>query len=215
MLARASRASFGRVRFDAQARGKPGIGGVAYRQGELRGYEIGEYLPEKWGVRVCLVRGGRRPVADRAHPPAFAQRIRLGPNLTLAGETCNRQKDSQPVDVCLKRKPEVLRRVPAHARRALAASAAVDTAHWRMVSRLARTGLPFESPSDGRIKWNRTRLGLPKTHSPDAVCVGSLEAVPGANRLRRPGGLPASAPDRHGLSSPLPDAGQARAGFQT
>lgn len=31
--------------------------------------------------------------------------------------------------------------------------------------------------SGGRTKWNRTRTGLPKTHTLDALCVGHLDAV--------------------------------------
>lgn len=34
------------------------------------------------------------------------------------------------------------------------------------------TGLPIELGTGGRTKWNRTRLGLPKTHALDALCVG-------------------------------------------
>jgi hypothetical protein len=72
-------------------------------------------------------------------------------------------------------------RVLAHSRHPLAAAAAVNTARWRLVNRFAETGLPIELSNGGRTKWNRTRLGLPKTHSLDAVCIGSLEAVLGWN----------------------------------
>ncbi|MBO0735762.1 MAG: hypothetical protein J2P48_04230 [Alphaproteobacteria bacterium] len=64
-------------------------------------------------------------------------------------------------------------------RRPLTAAVVVNTRHWSLVNPLAQTELPIELSRDGRTKWNRRRSGLPKTHRPDAVCVGSLEAVPG------------------------------------
>ena len=33
--------------------------------------------------------------------------------------------------------------------------------------------------SGGRTKWNRTRLGVPKTHALDAACVGAVEVLTG------------------------------------
>jgi hypothetical protein len=38
------------VRFDTQAMQQTGISGVEYQQGTLAGYEVREYLLEKWDV---------------------------------------------------------------------------------------------------------------------------------------------------------------------
>jgi hypothetical protein len=38
-------------------------------------------------------------------------------------------------------------------------------------------GLPVETGSGGRTKWNRTRFGLEKTHWLDAACVGKVETL--------------------------------------
>ena len=43
------------VRFDTQAMQNPEIAGVEYQQGELAGYEVREYLLEKWH-RLRLLR---------------------------------------------------------------------------------------------------------------------------------------------------------------
>jgi 5-methylcytosine-specific restriction endonuclease McrA len=40
------------VRFDTQKMQNPEIAGVEYQQGELAGYEVRQYLLEKWG-RKC------------------------------------------------------------------------------------------------------------------------------------------------------------------
>lgn len=46
------------VRFDTQALQNPEISGIEYQHGELRGYEIREYVLEKWGRR-CAYCGAR------------------------------------------------------------------------------------------------------------------------------------------------------------
>jgi hypothetical protein len=44
---------------------------------------------------------------------------------------------------------------------------------------LQDTGLPVEASSGGRTKFNRSRLGIPKTHALDAACVGAIETLVG------------------------------------
>nr|WP_255528690.1 RRXRR domain-containing protein [Methylobacter sp. BlB1] len=45
-----------RVKFDMQKMQNPDILGIEYQQGELAGFEVREYLLEKWG-RQCTYRG--------------------------------------------------------------------------------------------------------------------------------------------------------------
>jgi hypothetical protein len=44
---------------------------------------------------------------------------------------------------------------------------------------LKQTGLPVEVGTGGRTKFNRCRLGMPKTHALDAACVGEVEIAEG------------------------------------
>ena len=44
---------------------------------------------------------------------------------------------------------------------------------------MRRTGLPVTGHSGGRTKFNRTRLGIPKSHALDAACVGEMPALKG------------------------------------
>ena len=53
------------VRFDTHAMTRPGIEGVEYQQGELSGYEIREYLLEKWH-RTCAYCGKKDHWIDAA-----------------------------------------------------------------------------------------------------------------------------------------------------
>ncbi|OIQ66253.1 hypothetical protein GALL_521810 [mine drainage metagenome] len=57
--------------------------------------------------------------------------------------------------------------------------AAVNSTRLALFQRLKATALPVETGTGGRTKFNRTRLGLPKTHSLDAACVGEVDAVQG------------------------------------
>jgi hypothetical protein len=56
-------------------------------------------------------------------------------------------------------------------------AAAVNATRWMLWEALQDTGLPVEASSGGRTKWNRTRLGIAKTHALDAACVGEADAL--------------------------------------
>jgi hypothetical protein len=67
-----------------------------------------------------------------------------------------------------------------HTRQApLKDAAAVNTIRWALTQALTATSLPLELASGGRTKWNRTRLGLPKTYALDALYVSQVDAVSG------------------------------------
>ena len=61
-----SRIAVETARFDTQKIVNPEISGTEYQQGTLKGYEIREYLLEKWG-RQCAYCGRRRAVTNRAY----------------------------------------------------------------------------------------------------------------------------------------------------
>ncbi|SEQ16942.1 RRXRR protein [Ectothiorhodospira magna] len=46
-----------------------------------------------------------------------------------------------------------------------------------LLERDRATGLPVITSSGGRTKYNRQRLGIPKTHALDAACVGPVTAT--------------------------------------
>ena len=167
------------VRFDTQALERPDIGGVAYQQGTLAGYEVREYLLEKF-KRACAYCGvADVPLnIDHIHPRARGGSNRIS-NLALACVPCNTQKGSLPVEVFLADRPAVLARIKAQAKTPLRDAAAVNTTRWALWGSLKGTGLPVEASSGGRTKYNRCRLGIPKTHALDAACVGKVETLIG------------------------------------
>ena len=56
-------------------------------------------------------------------------------------------------------------------------AAAVNSTRWVLFNHLKTTGLKVETGSGGQTKFNRTRLGIPKSHALDAACVGNIEDV--------------------------------------
>jgi 5-methylcytosine-specific restriction endonuclease McrA len=167
------------VRFDMQALEHPEIEGAQYQQGTLAGYEVREYLLEKWG-RTCAYCGAKGvPLQiEHIHPKSKSGSDRIG-NLTLACPCCNQKKGALPVEVFLARKPELLKRILGQAKRPLKDAAAVNSTRWALVNALKTTGLAVETASGGRTKFNRMVLGIPKTHALDAACVGAVNAMTG------------------------------------
>jgi 5-methylcytosine-specific restriction endonuclease McrA len=171
--------SLERVRFDTQAIEKPEISGVEYQQGTLAGYEVREYLLEKFD-RACAYCGVCNVPLQIEHIISRARggSNRVG-NLTMACVPCNTEKGARPVEEFLARRPAVLARIKAQATAPLKDAAAVNATRWALYEALADSGLPVEASSGGRTKYNRARLGIPKTHALDAACVGALGTLVG------------------------------------
>jgi 5-methylcytosine-specific restriction endonuclease McrA len=160
------------VKFDTQAIQNPEITGVEYQQSELLGYEVRNYLLEKWGWTCAYC--GKQGVPfqiDHIQARTNGGSSRVS-NLTLACGDCNQRKGNQDVRVFLAKKPDVLARLLAQAKAPLRDAAAINTTRWALYERLKATGLPLEVGSGGQTKYNRTKRNLPKTHWLDAACVG-------------------------------------------
>jgi 5-methylcytosine-specific restriction endonuclease McrA len=161
------------VKFDTQLMQNPEITGVEYRQGELVGYEVREYLLEKWG-RVCAYCGASDAPLEIEHILCHKRGgTNRASNLTLACASCNDAKGTQLIGDFLANQPERLARILAQAKAPLKDVAAVNATRWALYERLQMLGLPVETGTGGRTKWNRTTRGLPKTHWLDAACVGA------------------------------------------
>ncbi|NET91195.1 MAG: HNH endonuclease [Kamptonema sp. SIO1D9] len=160
------------VRFDTQKMKNSDISGVGYQQGTLAGYEIREFLLEKWG-RICAYCGEKDTKLEIEHiqPRSKGGSNRVS-NLCLACTPCNQKKGNQDIKDFLKGKPDLLKRILAQAKRPLADTAAVNATRWNLYENLKKTGLTVEVDTGGRTKYNRTIRGLEKTHYWDAACVG-------------------------------------------
>lgn len=165
------------VKFDMQLINNPEISGVEYQQGTLMGFNVREYLLEKWGRKCAYCGAENIPLqVEHIHPKSKGGSNSVT-NLTLACEPCNKKKNTHSIEEFLKNKPELLKKIKSQAKRPLKDAAAVNSTRWALANALNATGLPLELSNGGRTKFNRTTLKIPKSHALDAVCVGEVGQV--------------------------------------
>jgi len=189
------------ARFDTQKLQNPEISGVEYQQGTLFGYEVREYLLEKWGRR-CAYCGKTDVPLEIEH---ILPRIKGGTdrvsNLTLACHSCNQKKGSQTAGEF--GYPEIQEQ----ARKPLRDAAALNATRYAVGSMLKRYDLPVSFWSGGRTKYNRIQQDYPKSHWIDAACVGASGKQVRLDPALKPLQIKATGhgkrqmciPDRHGF----------------
>ena len=154
------------VRFDMQLIQNPEISGIEYQRETLAGYEIREYLLEKY-KRTCVYCSVHNVPLEIEHiVPVSRGGISSLTNLALACKPCNQRKDNQTAHEF--GFPDVQKQ----AKLSLKDAAVVNATHLKLYNALLTLGLSLETASGGRTKYNRTQLNLPKAHYIDAACVG-------------------------------------------
>jgi len=155
------------VKFDTQQMDQADIHGTEYQQGTLLGYEVREYLLEKWG-RACVYCGQTNVPLEVEH---IVPKVRGGSNrisnLTLACHACNQEKGSQTA------LEFGFPHIQDQAKKPLKDAALMNATRWRLYESLKATGLPVEGGSGARTKKQRIEHGLSKEHYYDALCVGA------------------------------------------
>ncbi len=163
-----------KVKFDIAKMQNPEISGVEYQQGTLWGYQVREYLLEKWG-RECTYCGKKDIPLQIEHIQSKSKggSNRVS-NLCLACEKCNQKKGSKPVKEFLKKKPTLLQKIKSQAKKPLKDVAAVNATRNKLVKTLSNL-LPIKTATGAQTKFNRIRLNLEKQHWIDAACVGDID----------------------------------------
>lgn len=163
------------VRFDAHALQNPEISGVEYQQGTLFGYEVREYLLQKWD-RKCAYCGAKDvPLQiEHIHPRSKGGSDRIS-NLALACEQCNQRKGNSSIEQFLADKPNILKAIKSQAKAPLTDAAAVNSTRFAVV-KAAKKHSSVKCWTGGRTKFNRISQNLIKTHAIDAACVGESGA---------------------------------------
>lgn len=186
--------SFEAVRFDTQLLDNPDIENTEYQQGTLFGYELREYLLDRYGhqCQYCGgVSGDNILEWEHIHPKSRGGSDSIK-NATLACHTCNQDKGNLSLDewATIERgaKGPAARKKLAEARLKgidrVKANKPLKVSNrycaWANSSRqYIEAGLfeqfgEVECASGGRTKFNRIQLGLPKDHHYDALCVGAV-----------------------------------------
>jgi len=160
------------VRFDMQNLQNPEISGEEYQKGTLFGYEIREYLLEKWGRKCAYCRAENvRLEMDHIVPKSRSGSNRIS-NLAICCRTCNQKKANLSLKEFLSNNPVTLEKIQRHAKKPLSDAAAVNATRYAIGHALKSLGIPTSFWSGGQTKFNRCTQGYPKDHWIDAVCVG-------------------------------------------
>lgn len=138
----------------------PEISGVEYQQGELQGYEVKEYLLEKFN-RTCIYCGKTGVPLEIEHivPKSRNGSDRVS-NLTISCHKCNQKKGNRTAEEF--GHPEVNEL----AKKPLRATAFMNQIRWELVNRL-ESNYTFGAVT----KYNRTRLGIDMSHVNDAFVI--------------------------------------------
>jgi len=150
--------------FDAQKMQNPEISGIEYQQGELHGYEVREYLLEKWQWK-CAYCGKSNILLEIEHiiPKSRGGSNRVS-NLTIACHECNQDKGNQTAEEF--GHPSI----QAKAKKPLKAAAFMNTIKKRLASILE-----CETTYGYITKHDRIKLDLLKSHVNDAFVIAGGE----------------------------------------
>jgi len=194
------------VRFDMQKMENPEIRGVEYQQGTLQGYEVKEYLLEKWG-RKCVYCGKDKVPLEVEHiqPRSKGGSDRVG-NLTLSCRPCNLKKSNRSIGDFLSSRPALLRKIKSMMTKPLRDAAAVNSIRNRLSEELESFSIPVELSTGGRTKFNRSQQGYPKDHWVDAACVGTSGQSVNLNGIKPLQIKAMGRGDRKMVNCPLGDA---------
>jgi len=154
--------------FDAHKMQHSETTGIAYQQGELQGYEVKEYLLDKWG-RACAYCGNTNVPLEVEHivPKSRGGTDRVS-NLTIACRKCNLKKGNQTAEEF------GYLYIQQQAKQPLKAAACLNTLRWRIVEQLGA-----EHTYGYITKYHRNKLELEKSHINDAFVIAG-----GNNRER-------------------------------
>ncbi len=153
--------------FDTQKMQNPEISGIEYQQGELQGYEVREYLLEKWGRKCAYCKIENVPF-EVEH---IISRRRGGTdrisNLTIACHKCNQEKGVMTAAEFGRPEVQMLAKKP------LKAAAFMNIVRSKLVDRIKKEFPDYYCDSTyGYItKCNRIKLGMEKTHANDAFVI--------------------------------------------
>ncbi|WP_179382207.1 RNA-guided endonuclease IscB [Streptomyces sp. SA15] len=176
-----------RVAFDvhSMSTGRP-LAGVEYQQGTLAGIEARAYLHARWNGACAYCDATGVPLnVEHLRPRSRGGSNRIA-NLVLACVPCNKAKDNMPVEVFLADRPARLAKILRQARTPLNDATAMNATLWQLIKALGTLGRPVHPWSGARTKWNREAMGLDKTHTLDALCVGRLAHESGDAIVRLP-----------------------------
>ncbi len=151
--------------FDTQKMQNPEIQGIEYQQGELKGYEIKEYLLEKWGRKCAYCEKKDVPLeVEHIVPRSRGGSDRVS-NLTISCKKCNQKKGNKTAEEFGYPK------IQEKANKPLKATAFMNNVRWKLINQLKEQGDTVSHTYGYITKYNRSKLGLAKSHINDAFVI--------------------------------------------
>lgn len=160
------------VKFDTQLMQNPEISGIQYQQGSLKGYQVREYLLEKWGRKCSYCGKTDVPLQIEHIQPLSKGGSNRVSNLCNSCSKCNQKKGNKDVEQFLKNKPNVLKKIKQQQKVSLKDAAAVNSTRNKLIDVLSDK-LPVHTSDGATTKFNRISQAIDKDHWKDASCVGS------------------------------------------
>ena len=172
--------------FDIQKIKNPDISGKDYQQGTLQGYNIRNYLLEKYG-RKCFYCDKEVSNFEVEHmiPKAKGGSNRID-NLTLSCHSCNQKKGTLTAEEFIKQTlpaEKVAKKLKqlSNEKRLFKYMAHMNATRWTLYDAI-NDKYPNVKMTYGYItKYNRIQAGLQKAHHIDAKCITGFAQVPSFN----------------------------------
>lgn len=159
--------------FDPQKITKYSSDDTAFNKNELGGYEIKEYLLEKYNYKCAYCSASNLALqVDHIIPQAKGGSNRVG-NLTIACKKCNQKKGSRFIEDFLRDSPDILKKIKGGLQESLLDSGVMNHMRWKIVEGLLSFGLPLDLGTGASTRFNRNSQKLVKSHWLDAACVGT------------------------------------------
>ncbi|MFD8632612.1 RNA-guided endonuclease IscB [Streptomyces sp. NPDC059533] len=150
------------------------------------GSEIREFLLAKWKRSCAYCDATGVPLnIEHVRPRSRGGSDRVT-NLVLACVPCNQAKGTARIEEFLSDRPDRLESVISQLRRPLRDVASMNATRLRLVEVLSTQGVPVHAWSGGRTRWNRLAMGLPKSHTLDALATGVIDHERGDGVVRVP-----------------------------
>ena len=166
------------ARFDMRLMQDAEVSGREYQQGELSGWQMRSYVFHRDGAR-CAYCGSAR--AERYELDHIVPRSRGGAdrvsNLVVSCHDCNVEKGNRSVEEFLARRSARLAAVKRNQRASLAGASQMNIIVPELLRRLEAMDMPTAEYDAYTTSWTRRRLGVPKTHANDALCIGAPDAL--------------------------------------
>ena len=154
------------AKFDSQKLQNPEISGAEYQQGTLQGYNIRQYLLEKWHYKCVYCNRKNIPLEVEHMTPKSRNGSDRVINLTISCHKCNQKKGNLTVEEF--GYPKVREK----ADKRMQASTFMNHMRWKLVDRIEQQCNLLCKVTFGYItKHNRTKVELKKSHINDAFVI--------------------------------------------